>query len=59
MNALTFLKEIRRELTKVTWPTREELIKMTTLVIIVSFVVGAYIGAIDFGLSKLLSQFLK
>jgi len=59
MPVAKFLTETRRELAKVTWPTRDEIIQMTSLVIIVSLSVGVYIGALDFGFSKLLESVLK
>jgi preprotein translocase subunit SecE len=58
MPVAKFIKETRRELTKVTWPTRDEVIQMTSLVIIVSLAVGIYIGALDFGFSKLLESII-
>lgn len=42
-----FVKEVVAELKKVTWPTREETIKLTVVVIVISIVVGAYIGGLD------------
>lgn len=59
MPVAKFLKETRRELTKVTWPTRDEIIQMTSLVILVSLAVGIYIGVLDFGFSKLLEVAIK
>jgi preprotein translocase subunit SecE len=43
-----FLRQVRGEITKVSFPTREELIRLTVLVIIISLVVGTYLGALDF-----------
>ncbi len=54
-----FLRETRDELKKVVWPTRNEVIRLTTVVIIVSAIVGGYIGGIDFLLTKLLSVVIK
>ena len=42
-----YLNESWAELRKVTWPTRETVIRLTLLVIAVSFVVGAYIAVLD------------
>jgi preprotein translocase subunit SecE len=42
-----FLKEVVAELKKVTWPTREETVKLTVVVIVISVVVGAFIGGLD------------
>lgn len=43
-----FLKETRQELDKVTWPTREETIKLTQTVIIVTVVFALYLGTLDY-----------
>jgi preprotein translocase subunit SecE len=42
-----FLQEVVSELKRVTWPTREETIKLTTVVIALSVLVGAFIGTLD------------
>jgi len=44
---IQFLKEVRTELGKVTWPTRNETFKLTAVVIVISLVIGAFIGGID------------
>jgi preprotein translocase subunit SecE len=44
---IKFLKEIRAELTKVTWPTRQELIGSTIVTIVVTVIVSVFIGVID------------
>ncbi|MBI4137109.1 preprotein translocase subunit SecE [Candidatus Roizmanbacteria bacterium] len=59
MNPVQFLKEVRRELSKVSWPSRAEVMRMTGLVIIISFAVGIYIGVIDIGLAKTLESVIK
>jgi preprotein translocase subunit SecE len=53
-----FLKEVRSELTKVTWTTREELIYSTIIVIVVSMVLAIFIGVVDVALSNLVSMLL-
>ena len=50
---VTFLRETYDELKKVVWPTRNEIINLTLAVIAISVLVGVYIGAIDFSLTKL------
>jgi len=42
-----FLKEVRSELTKVTWPTRRELIGSTIVTIVVTIVISVFIGIVD------------
>lgn len=49
-----FLGEVREELNKVVWPTRNEVIRLTTIVILVSLIVGLFLGGVDFLLTKLL-----
>jgi preprotein translocase subunit SecE len=58
-NPITYFKEVREELTKVTWPTRQQTIQKTTLVIVSSVVVGFYIGALDFIFTKLSELIIK
>ncbi|OGX05112.1 MAG: preprotein translocase subunit SecE [Omnitrophica bacterium RIFCSPLOWO2_12_FULL_50_11] len=50
----TFLGESKQELAKVTWPTRHELLGSTLLVIVVTFLVAAFIFAVDLVLSFLI-----
>jgi preprotein translocase subunit SecE len=52
-----FLKEVRDELQKVVWPTRDEIIRLTGVVIIVTVFVGLFLGGADFILTKLV-QFI-
>ncbi|MCK4539258.1 MAG: preprotein translocase subunit SecE [Candidatus Krumholzibacteria bacterium] len=42
-----FFSEMKGEMKKVTWPTRDELKESTKLVIIATFVVTLFIGMID------------
>ena len=44
---VTFINEVIAELKKVTWPTREETMKLTVVVIAISIIVGAFIGGLD------------
>jgi len=55
---VTYLSEVRLELTKVTWPKREEVVRLTLTVFIISAVVAVYVGALDFGFTKLLEFFV-
>ena len=42
-----FIKEVRLEMSKVTWPTRGELKDSTIVVIVSVIVISAFIGVID------------
>ncbi len=50
---------IVEELKKVTWPTREETIRLTVIVIGISLIIGIYIGIIDVLLTKGLELLAK
>ena len=56
---VNFVKEVRAELGKVAWSTREELISSTLVVIVVTVILGVFIGVLDIFLSKLLSLLFK
>ena len=54
-----FLKEVTDELKKVVWPTRSEVTRLTVVVIVVSLIVGVFLGGIDFLLTKLMEIVIK
>jgi len=56
---ITFLRQTYDELGKVKWPTRNETIRLTTVVLIISFVIGLYIGGVDFLLTRLIGILLR
>ena len=43
---------LMEELKKVSWPTRQNTIRLTTVVIVISLIIGLYIGIIDVLLAK-------
>jgi preprotein translocase subunit SecE len=51
-----FIDESWSELKKVTWPTREQTIRLTVLVFVVSAAVGAYIAVFDALFTYVVSQ---
>jgi preprotein translocase subunit SecE len=53
-----YLREVRAELRKLSWPTWEDLQRSTVVIIIIVFIVGAIIGLMDLMFSKLLIDFL-
>ena len=55
---ITFLKEVRLEMKKVNWPTREQTIKYTLIVIGVMVAVAIYLGGLDFIYNALLERFI-
>ncbi len=56
---LEFLQESRQELKKVKWPTKEEVVRMTTIVIIVSIFVGFFISSLDYLFTKIMQIVVK
>jgi preprotein translocase subunit SecE len=54
-----YFQEVLAELKKVTWPTREQTIEKTSLVIVVSVLVGAYIGVLDYIYTQLTALIVK
>jgi preprotein translocase subunit SecE len=53
-----FLKEVKLEMKKVNWPTRETTIKYTLIVLGVSLVVAIYLGGLDILFTSLLEKFI-
>ncbi len=56
---INFIKEVKVELGKVAWSTRQELISSTIVVIVITIITGIFIGLIDISLSKILSLLFK
>lgn len=55
---ITFLREVRVELSKVIWPTRKQAAGSTLVVIILVFILAAFLGLVDITLSKLVQVVL-
>jgi preprotein translocase subunit SecE len=51
---IQFLREVKVELSKVTWPSRNQTIGSTVVVIIFVFIIALFLGVVDFGLSSLI-----
>jgi preprotein translocase subunit SecE len=49
-----FVGEIVAELKKVVWPPRQQIIYLTIVVVIVTIILGAVLGTIDWGFSHLI-----
>jgi len=53
--AFNFIKEVRLQLIKVSWPTRAELTGATTVVITITLLIAVFVGVVDLVLSRILS----
>ncbi|MGC9048878.1 MAG: preprotein translocase subunit SecE [Patescibacteria group bacterium] len=56
---IQYIKDSKGELKKVVWPTKKELTNHTLIVIGISLIVAAFLGLIDFGLTKVIELIIK
>ena len=56
---IQFFRDVRAEMGKVIWPSRQDTIKYTATVIGFSIVMAAILGAADFGLLKGFEAIIK
>ncbi|MFO1121112.1 MAG: preprotein translocase subunit SecE [Hyphomicrobiales bacterium] len=52
INPLEFVREVREEASKVTWPTRRETMISTVMVLIMVALASAFLFLVDFALHK-------
>ena len=55
----TFIMEVKAELTKVSWSSRDELIGSTFVIIGITSITALFVGMIDLILSKILSLLFR
>ncbi len=57
MNKISqFLREVKQEVKKVTWPTKEDTARYSLMVIAASLIVAAYLGGIDYLVTNILER---
>lgn len=54
-----YFRETSGELRKVSWPTRPEAINLTIVVLIVTIIMSAYLGGLDFIFSRVIGLILR
>ena len=54
-----FVRQTYDELKQVVWPTRKEIIRLTAIVIILSILMGLYIGGLDWVFTHIVELLLK
>ena len=54
-----FLRETIAELRKVVWPTRDEAIRLTSIVIVVIIAMALFLGGIDYVLNLIVRLLLR
>jgi len=50
---INYFASVKSELFKVVWPKKDDVIKLTLIIFVISGIVAAYLGVLDFGLTKL------
>ncbi len=55
---IQYFIDSRSELKKVTWPTKQETVRSSALVIVISLLTAAFLGAVDLALSYGLEKLL-
>ena len=56
---IQFLREVKVELKKVTWPSRKQTIGSTVVVIILVMIISLFLGVVDVGLSGIIRVVLQ
>ncbi len=56
---ITFFKQIWDELKVVVWPTKAEIFRLTGVVILISVIMGFYIGGLDYIFSQAIKVLLQ
>lgn len=54
-----YLKEVQIEIKKVIWPKRNEVVRLTLVVFLISGIVALYVGIVDYAFTKLLEFLVK
>jgi preprotein translocase subunit SecE len=57
--ASQFLREVKIELKKVAWPSRQQTVGSTAIVLVLVMVIALFLGAADIGLSGLIRVVLQ
>ena len=57
--AQEFFEEVLAEFRKVTWPSRQELINSTVVVIAVTVVIAFFLGGVDIVLARVVERILR
>lgn len=58
MRFIQYLKDTQTELKHVSWPTRRQATWFTVIVVVLSLVVAAYLGALDEAFTYILEVFV-
>jgi len=56
---VAFIDQASSELKKVTWPSRKQVIRLSSVVVVASLFTGIFLGVLDYTFVSLLSFLLK
>jgi preprotein translocase subunit SecE len=51
-----YLRDVRGEMKKVTWPSKDDMIKTTIAVIVISLFFGVYLFGVDFIFARIFQK---
>ena len=54
-----FFEEVLAEFRKVTWPSRQELLNSTVVVVAVTVVIAFFLGGVDIVLARVVERILR
>ncbi|MCL4147836.1 UNVERIFIED_CONTAM: hypothetical protein GTU68_051142 [Idotea baltica] len=56
---MQYATEVRSEMRRVTWPTRDELVKFTSIVIVTVLLLTGFIALLDYGFGEAVLELLR
>ena len=59
MSLISHIKEAKAEMANVKWPTRKQVAQYTLLIIVLSILIAAYVGALDVVFTKVLGWLIS
>lgn len=57
--SIQFFREVKVELQKVTFPTRQETVGSTIVVLVLTFIIAVYLGFSDWALARIVKMLLQ
>jgi len=58
MKPITYLKEVKAEMKRVSWPTRKQALVFTLITIVIALFTAVYLGVLDFVFTEILSEII-
>lgn len=58
MGIISYIKETKGEMKHVSWPTRQQATVLTVLIILISFLLAAYLGGLDWVFTHIVELFV-